>query len=129
MEREDHLRPPVSNTTPLASYEPLGAVVRMIGMNKTYTPELTPEVLNRLREYAEPFRDDFRYKAQHAWSGVYLRGLLQDGDRKSIEPMMARVLRPAELLDIKDPEQAMQQFVNQSPWDEQPVCRRYRAVM
>jgi SRSO17 transposase len=98
-------------------------------MNKTYTPGLTPEVLDRLREYAAPFRDDFRYDTQHAWSGVYLRGLLQDGDRKSIEPMMARVPRPAQLLSIKDPEQAMQQFVNQSPWDERPVLRRYRAVM
>ena len=101
----------------------------MNSMNKTYTPELTPEVLDRLRDYAELFRDDYRYDAQRSWSGVYLRGLLQDGDRKSIEPMMARVPLPAELLDIKDPAQAMQQFVNQSPWDEQPVGRRYRAVM
>src|SRR5512135_203000 len=101
----------------------------MISMNKTYTPELTPEALERLRDYAELFRDDFRYKTQHAWSGVYLRGLLQDGERKSIEPMVARVPRPQELLDIQDPEQALQQFVNQSPWDEQKVCQRYRAVM
>ena len=28
----------------------------MISMNKTYTPELTPEVLNRLRDYAELFQ-------------------------------------------------------------------------
>ncbi len=56
-------------------------------MNRTFTPDLTPEVLDRLRDYAELFREDFRYKSQHAWSGVYLRGLLQDGDRKSIEPM------------------------------------------
>jgi len=101
----------------------------MDGMNKTFTPELTPDVLDRLRDYAELYRDDFRYKTQHAWSGVYLRGLLQDGERKSIEPMMARVPRPTELLDIQDPEQAMQQFVNQSPWDDQSVCQRYRAVM
>jgi SRSO17 transposase len=101
----------------------------MISMNKTYTPKLTPEVLDRLRDYAELFRDDFRHKAQHAWSGVYLRGLLQDGERKSIEPMVARVPRPAELLNIHDPEQAMQQFVNQSPWDEQTLCARYRCVM
>jgi len=101
----------------------------MDSMNKTFTPELTPDVLDRLRDYAELYRDDFRYKTQHAWSGVYLRGLLQDGERKSIEPMMARVPRPTELLDIQDPEQAMQQFVNQSPWDDQSVCQRYRAVM
>jgi SRSO17 transposase len=101
----------------------------MTSMNKTYTPELTPEVLERLRDYAQLFRDDFRYKAQHSWSGVYLRGLLQDGERKSIEPMATRVPRPPELLDIQDPEQAMQQFVNQSPWDEQTVWKRYRGVM
>jgi SRSO17 transposase len=101
----------------------------MTSMNKTYTPELTPEVLDRLRDYAERFRDDFRYKAQYVWSGVYLRGLLRDGERKSIEPMVARVPRPPELRDIQDPEQALQQFVNQSPWDEQTVWKRYRRVM
>ena len=101
----------------------------MVSMNKTYTPELTPEVLGRLREYAHHFDDLFHHKAQVAWSGLYLRGLLQDGDRKSIEPMVQRVPRPAEVLHIQDPEQALQQFVNQSPWDEQAVFRHFRAVM
>src|SRR5262249_61181666 len=101
----------------------------MESMNKTYTPELTPEVLDRLRDYAELFRDDFRYKTQHSWSGVYLRGLLQDGERKSIEPLVARVPRPPELLGIRDPEQAMQQCANHSPWAAQPVCQRYGARM
>jgi hypothetical protein len=32
----------------------------MISMNKTYTPELTPEVLQRLRGYAERFQDLYR---------------------------------------------------------------------
>jgi SRSO17 transposase len=98
-------------------------------MNKTHTPELTPEVLGRLRDYAQLFRDDFCHESQRSWNGVYLRGLLQDGERKSIEPMVDRVPLPAELGDILDPEQAMQQFVNQSPWDEQRVLHRYRTVM
>src|SRR5947209_2544372 len=101
----------------------------MVSMNKTYTPELAPEVLLRLRDYAQRFQDLFRYPVQFSWSGVYLRGLLQDGQRKSIEPMASRVPRPAELLHIKDPEQALQQFVNQSSWDEQPVWKRSRRVM
>jgi SRSO17 transposase len=101
----------------------------MDSMNKTHTPELTPEVLARLRAYAELFHDDLRHGAQRSWSGVYLRGLLQDGDRKSIEPMVARVPLPAELLATRDPEQALQQFVNQSPWDEQRILHRFRAVM
>ena len=101
----------------------------MNSMNKTFTPELAPEVLERLRGYAERFRDEFSAPAQRSWSGVYLRGLIQDGERKSIEPMVGRVPLPAELRDIDDPEQSMQQFVNQSPWDEQKVLHRYRTVM
>jgi SRSO17 transposase len=101
----------------------------MFIMSKTYTPELPPEVLVRLRDYANQFGDLFRYAPQFAWSGVYLRGLLQNGERKSIEPMAARVPLPLELSHIKDPEQALQQFVSQSPWDEQGVWKRYRSVM
>src|SRR3954447_24799857 len=50
----------------------------MISMNKTYTPELAPEILHRLRDYAGQFRDLYRHAPQFAWSGVYLRGLLED---------------------------------------------------
>jgi len=101
----------------------------MISMTKTYTPELAPEVLHRLHDYAGQFRDLYRHAPQFAWSGVYLRGLLEDGERKSIEPMAARVPLPLDLAHIKDPEQALQQYVNQSPWDEQEVWSRFRAVM
>jgi SRSO17 transposase len=100
----------------------------MVSMSKTYTPELTPEVLDRLRDYADIFRDDFTHTKQAAWSGVYLRGLLTDGERKSIEPLSARVDLPPGL-DSKDPEQALQQFVNQSPWDDQVLAARYRRHM
>src|SRR5437588_10554701 len=97
----------------------------MIIMSETYTPELTPEVLVRLKDYAALFRDDFAHKKQALWSGVYLQGLLHDGERKSIEPLSGRVTLPLDL-NAKDPEQALQQFVNQSPWDDQPLAKRYR---
>src|SRR5690242_12246480 len=97
----------------------------MIIMSKTYTPELTPEVLDRLKGYADVFRDDFSHQKQALWSGVYLQGLLHDGERKSIEPLSGRVTLPPDL-SSKDPEQALQQFVNQSPWDDQALARRYR---
>ncbi len=97
----------------------------MIIMSKTYTPELTPEVVERLRDYADLFHDGFSHKKQATWSGVYLQGLLHDGERKSIEPLSGRVTLPPDL-DVKDPEQALQQFVNQSPWDDQALARSYR---
>jgi SRSO17 transposase len=97
-------------------------------MSKTYTPELTPDVLRRLEGYAAQFRDDFRLERPARWAPVYLAGLIQEGERKSIEPLARRVALPPEL-QVKDPDQALQQFVNQSPWDEQQVLKRYRAVM
>ncbi|MFD4416075.1 IS701 family transposase [Streptomyces sp. NPDC058251] len=53
---------------------------------------------------------------QRRWGECYLRGLMLDGRRKSIQPMAERL--PDGNM------QALQQFVNQSPWDPLPVRRR-----
>ena len=97
-------------------------------MNRTFTPTLPPGVLPRLQAYADIFRPDFPMARQADWSLVYLRGLLQDGERKSIEPMVARVDLPQKLR-IKNPDQCLQNFVNQADWDEMVVAKRYRAHM
>src|SRR3954454_4729441 len=93
---------------------------------RTYTPELGPDVLARLADYADSFAPDFTWPRPARWAGVYLQGLLLDGERKSIEPLSRRVSLPPDLA-AADPEQALQQFVNQSPWDQHAVLRRYRA--
>jgi SRSO17 transposase len=93
---------------------------------KTYTPDLDPDVLARLRDYAALFAPDFPQAKPARWAGVYLHGLLTDGDRKSVEPLARRVSLPGGLAS-KDPEQALQQFVSHSPWDHDAVLRRYRA--
>src|SRR3954471_19550359 len=95
---------------------------------KTFTPYLGPEVLTRLREYAGRFAPDFPQSKPARWAGVYLHGLLLDGERKSVEPMARRVALPPGLAS-KDPEQALQQFVGQSPWDDRAVVARYRRLM
>src|SRR5262252_110426 len=95
---------------------------------KTYTADLDPVVLDHLRDYARLFAEDFPQAKPARWAGVYLQGLLLDGERKSIEPLARRITLPGGL-SSKDPEQALQQFVNQSPWDEHRVLRRYRARM
>src|SRR5262249_45419274 len=97
-------------------------------MNRTSTPELSPDVIDRLAAYAEGFRDDFNRPRQAAWCGVCLRGLITDGDRRSIEPMARGAVLPRGL-SVSDPDQALQQFVSQSTWDEQAVAKRYRARM
>src|SRR6187549_3083812 len=95
---------------------------------KTVTPDLDPAVLERLRQYAARFAPDFPQSKPARWAGVYLHGLLADGERKSVEPLSRHVTLPADLTS-KDPEQALQQFVNQSTWDEQKLLARYRSAM
>lgn len=97
-------------------------------MNRTFTPTLPSGVLPRLEAYAGLFRGDFPLARQADWSLIYLRGLLQDGERKSIEPLVGRVDLPPQLR-VKNPDQCLQNFVNQADWDEQAVWRRYRGHM
>jgi SRSO17 transposase len=72
-------------------------------------------VRGRLVEFAGEMFASMRRKDQRRWGEVYLRGLMLDGKRKSIEPMAARL--------ADGDEQCLQQFVNQSPWDPVPVRR------
>ncbi|MFF0451504.1 IS701 family transposase [Streptomyces sp. NPDC004609] len=61
----------------------------------------------------EPFaRND-----QRRWGQVYLRGLLTDGQRKSVEPMAAR-------LGEDGNRQALAHFITTSPWDPAHVRAR-----
>ena len=98
-------------------------------MNRTFTAELDAGVLKRLEAYAAHFADDFNRPRQRAWCGVYLAGLLQDGERKSIEPLSRRVALPEILAGTQDPDQGLQQFVSQSSWDDQALGQRYRALL
>jgi SRSO17 transposase len=88
--------------------------------------ELDAEVLTRLDEYASEFMGDFGLIIRRYWAGVYLQGLMLDGERKSIQPLAQRVNVPGWHGDTM---QALQQFVNQSPWDEQAVLRTYRRLL
>jgi SRSO17 transposase len=85
------------------------------------TPAKLQRVRGRLVEFAEEMFEPMARKDQRRWGEVYLRGLMLDGRRKSIEPMAAR-------LEDGD-EQCLQQFVSQSPWDEAAVRRRLATRM
>src|SRR6188472_1807140 len=79
--------------------------------------------LTKLRADLTAFLDDVAGALDHPrrrkWCDAYLRGVLLDGHRKSVEPMAAR-LKAIEQ-GSEDYEQALQQFLNQSPWDAQAV--------
>jgi SRSO17 transposase len=78
-------------------------------------------VRGRLVDFAEEMLSPLVRKDQRRWGEVYLRGLMLDGRRKSIEPMAARL--------ADGDEQCLQQFVNQSPWPWEPVLRRLAVRM
>ncbi len=58
--------------------------------------------------FASLCRRDQRY-----WGSVYLRGLMLDGERKSVEPISLRL--------PEADRQSLQQFLADSPWDPVPV--------
>jgi hypothetical protein len=99
--------------------------------SKRTTPKITPARLRRMRKRLAAFAEDVFTSMprtdQRARGATYLRGLLLDGKRKSIEPMAARLAAAdtdSQGEGVRDLEQALQQFVNQSPWDPAPVRRR-----
>ena len=79
--------------------------------------------LTKLRKDLALFLDDvvgmLGNTRRRRWCETYLRGVLLDGPRKSIEPMAARLQKIES--GAEDYEQSLQQFINQSPWDEQTV--------
>jgi SRSO17 transposase len=81
-----------------------------------------------LEEYLEQFRGAFRRRDQVRWAAVYCRGLLLDGPRKNVEALAREVPLPPGLA-VESVTQALHNFLNQSPWDEQQLLRRYRALM
>ena len=86
-------------------------------------PGMNARKLHKLKNEMQAFVEDVaagigRSERKH-WCSTYLRGLLLDGDRKSIEPMADRL----DAIDQpeKDYVQAIQQFINQSNWEDSLV--------
>jgi SRSO17 transposase len=74
-----------------------------------------------VRERLEAFASEVLVEAmnrpvQVMNGGLYLRGLIEDGARKSLEPLVARLGEEADY-------QSMQQFLADSPWDPARVVK------
>src|SRR4051794_39821667 len=68
---------------------------------------------DELQRWLEPFLARLRRKEQRRWAPFYLKGLLLPGERKSVEPMSARVA-PGDT-------QQLHHFVSASPWATAPL--------
>jgi len=60
-----------------------------------------------------PFLDKFGHRARRTWAPVYLRGLLGPGERKSLQPMSAR-------LGLSGHDQ-LQHFIASPAWNDAPL--------
>lgn len=79
-------------------------------------------VEKQLSAVVEEFASELGRTERRHWGKQYVIGLLLDGERKSIAPLAQRV--PG------GNEQALQQFVNQSPWAHEPVqTKLYRRLV
>lgn len=78
------------------------------------TPQEIAEVRPRLLDFAAEMLGGLARKDQRAKGELYVRGLLTDGRRKSMQPMAAR---------LGTDHQRLQQFITSSTWDYVAVRR------
>ncbi len=78
------------------------------------TPQEIAEVRPRLLDFAAEMLGGLPRKDQRAAGELYVRGLLTDGQRKSMQPMAAR---------LGVDHQRLQQFITSSTWDYVAVRR------
>ena len=78
------------------------------------TPQEIAEVRPRLADFAFAMLGGLPRKDQRAAGELYVRGLLTGGQRKSMQPMAAR---------LGTDHQRLQQFITSSTWDYAAVRR------
>ena len=69
--------------------------------------------LRDLDSWLEPFLDVMGRKTRREWASFYVRGLLGPGERKSLQPMAARLGLPGH--------DQLQHFVASTAWDDSPL--------
>jgi len=81
-------------------------------------------LLTRLGQFLDRFAGCFGRQAQREGASRYIQGLLNDSERKSMQPMDAR-------LPASDPAsyQRLQHFITHSPWSTTKVWARLRAEL
>lgn len=67
----------------------------------------------RFDRFVQPFLEAWRHKKRRLWAPIYLRGLLLPGERKSIEPLAARV--------APGHDQELRHFISESAWDQTAI--------
>lgn len=84
------------------------------------TPRDVCGLLDRLATYHAHFGPTFARYDQARWAEIYLRGLLSECERKSIEPMA---------LHLGVPIRPLQHFIGQSTWSIEPIIAQHQLLV
>jgi SRSO17 transposase len=84
-------------------------------------PEDIGALLEELQTYHAEFSPLFQRREQASWAEKYMQGQMLPLERKSIQPMAMAV----EGGNV----QAMQQFISQSTWEDEPILRKHRQMV
>jgi SRSO17 transposase len=86
------------------------------------TPQQIRKLERELDDYIDELTDGMGRPERRAAMGLYLTGLLLDGERKSIEPIAARLVD--DVSEVEGMRQRLQQCVAVSTWAEAELFRR-----
>jgi SRSO17 transposase len=86
------------------------------------TPKQMAKLDRELREYIESMTQEMGRPERRQAMSLYMTALLLDGERKSIEPMAARLVEDPRLIPAM--RQRLQQCVVTSPWSDDEVFGR-----
>jgi SRSO17 transposase len=84
-------------------------------------PRRVNGLLKHLQAYHRQFTGLWKRREQRRWSSKYLEGQMLELERKSIEPM-AQALEGGNV-------QAMQQFISDSPWADEPIIEQHQELV
>lgn len=84
------------------------------------TPQEVAGLVEELQHYHAIYAPLFQRREQRDWSAQYLRGLLADLPRKSIEPMVLALVGAD-----RNAVRGMQQFLSAGTWEDGPILRRH----
>ena len=88
-----------------------------VAMEGAVLESVAPAVKERMEEFVGwVARASMEHPVQRENAERYVRGLLQAGPRKSLEPLVGRLAGEADY-------QSLQQFLADSPWDPQRVIQ------
>lgn len=77
------------------------------------TVEVGVEWEEEMARWMAPFLEALGHKGRRRWAPVYMEGLLGPGDRKSVQPMAARI--------APDDHEQLHHFIATSAWDPAPL--------